>query len=71
MTQHLRDIYAPSVTIAAMRVIRCDCGFEATGDGEEELVSRAQAHARGVHGVDVSAELVRGLAESKAPPEDG
>lgn len=54
-----------------MRVIRCDCGFEATGDGEAELVSRAQAHARSVHGMDVSAELVMGLAESKAPPEEG
>ena len=55
----------------AMRVIRCDCGFEATDDGDDELVSRAQAHARGVHGVDVSAELVLGLAESKAKPEKG
>lgn len=53
-----------------MRVIRCDCGFEASGDGDEELVSRAQAHARGVHGMDVPAELVLGLAEAKAPPKE-
>jgi predicted small metal-binding protein len=68
-TLRLRDIYTRSVTMPGMRVIRCDCGFEATGDGDEELVSRAQAHARGVHGIDVPADLVLDLAESKAPQE--
>ena len=48
-----------------MRVIRCDCGFEATGDGDDELISRAQNHARDVHGMDVPAELVLGLAKTK------
>lgn len=55
----------------AMRVIRCDCGFEATGDQADELVGRAQAHARGVHGNDVAGELVLGLARSDATPEEG
>ena len=59
----------------AMRVIRCDCGFEATGDGDGdgdgdgELVSRAQAHARGVHGIEVPADLILGLAEPEASPD--
>ena len=55
----------------AMRVIRCDCGFEATGDQDDELVGRAQAHAHGVHGTDVAAELVLGLAKSDATPAEG
>ena len=50
-----------------MGVIRCDCGFEASGDEDEELVARAQAHARGAHGVDVPAELVLGLARPESP----
>ncbi|CAA9257742.1 MAG: hypothetical protein AVDCRST_MAG10-2582 [uncultured Acidimicrobiales bacterium] len=48
-----------------MRVIRCDCGFEATGDGDEELVSRAQNHALEVHRVEMAAEFVLGLAKAK------
>lgn len=54
-----------------MRVIRCDCGFEATGDEDDELVGRAQAHARGVHGTDLAAELVLGQEKSDATPEEG
>ena len=54
-----------------MRVIRCDCGFEATSDGDDELVTRAQSHAREVHGVEVPAELVLGLARTKDQPPPG
>jgi predicted small metal-binding protein len=46
-------------------VIRCDCGFEATGDEDEELVAQAQAHARDVHGLDVPAQLVAELARPR------
>ena len=46
------------------------CGFEATGNGDDELVSRAQDHARDVHGTDVPAELVLGLAKAKAQPPE-
>lgn len=49
-------------------MIRCDCGFEATGDGDDELVTRAQAHAREVHDLDVPAELVLALARTKDQP---
>ncbi len=47
-----------------MRVMRCDCGFEATGDGDDELVLRAQIHAREVHSMQLSAELVLRLAKA-------
>ena len=43
-----------------MKVIRCDCGFEAAADGDAELLSRARAHARDVHGTELPADLVIG-----------
>ena len=67
---HLRDIYTRSVTLPAVRVIRCDCGFEATGDGDEELVSRAQNHALEVHGIQMTAEFVLGLAKANVQPPE-
>lgn len=45
-----------------MRVIRCDCGFEAIGDRDDDLVERGKAHARDAHGIDVTAEHLLGLA---------
>ena len=51
------------------RVIRCDCGFEAVGGTDDELVARAQAHARRAHGMDLAAEVVLGLARAKASPD--
>lgn len=53
-----------------MRVIRCDCGFEAFGDGDDELVTGAQTHARNAHGIELSTEAVLALARHK-PPETG
>lgn len=50
----------------SVRVIRCDCGFEATGDGDEELVGRARNHALEVHGMELPAEFVLGLAQANA-----
>ncbi len=44
-----------------MRTVQCDCGFEASGDGEHELMSTAQDHARSVHGVELPAELLPDL----------
>ena len=44
--------------------MRCDCGFEVTGDGDDELITRAQTHAREVHSIDLPAELVLLLAKS-------
>ena len=57
-------------------MIRCDCGYEATGADDDDLVAQAQAHARQVHGTDVSAEVVLRLTQTprRAPtalPEEG
>jgi hypothetical protein len=51
-----------------MRVIGCDCGFEASDYGEGGLVERAQNHARRVHGMELPAELI--LALARAAPSD-
>lgn len=53
-----------NLILPPMRLIRCDCGFEASGDRDDELVKRAQAHAREVHNMDMPTELVLGLAGS-------
>ena len=50
-------------------VLRCDCGFRASGESEAELVAAAQNHARDAHGTDVGAEAVAALLRSHpAPP---
>lgn len=41
------------------RTFRCQdaglpCGFKATGNGDDEIVAKAVAHARQKHGVDLS-----------------
>ncbi len=57
-----------------MRVIRCDCGFEVSEDGDEALVTRAQDHAQVVHGMNLPAELLLALASTLRPndtEEDG
>ena len=59
---------AVSRRFAVRRVIRCDCGFEAIGISDDDLVPVAQAHARAVHGTAVSAELVSALARSHGRP---
>lgn len=48
-----------------MKVIRCDCGFEASDDGDDQLVSRAQHHARDVPGMDLPADLVLALVRPR------
>lgn len=48
--------------MTASRVIRCDCGFEAIGTTDEELVAGAQRHALDAHGTEVSRDLVLDLA---------
>lgn len=39
-----------------VRMIRCDCGFEASGEDDDDLVARAQDHSRDVHSTVLSAE---------------
>lgn len=50
------------------RVIRCDCGFEATGISDDDLVPVAQAHARAAHDAELSADLVLALARPHPGP---
>lgn len=45
------------------KVIRCDCGFVVRGDSDDELVQAAQAHARDVHSIDITAEQALAMAE--------
>ena len=54
----------------SVRVIRCDCGFEASGDGDEELVSRARRHALEAQGMEMAAEFVLGLAKARVQPPE-
>jgi predicted small metal-binding protein len=44
------------------KVINCDCGFVVRGGNDDELVTNAQAHARGVHGMEITREQVLSLA---------
>lgn len=44
--------------------MHCDCGFEVSADGGQELVEVAQAHARDVHGMELPAELALPLARA-------
>ena len=44
------------------RIINCDCGFVVTGDTDDELVTNAQAHAREVHGMEITADQALSLA---------
>lgn len=50
------------------RVIRCDCGFEASGVSDDDLVPVAQAHARAAHDTELSADLVLALARPHLGP---
>lgn len=42
--------------------INCECGFVVRGDTDDDLVGAAQAHAREVHGMELSAEQALSLA---------
>ncbi len=44
--------------------IVCECGYVARGADEDELVGVTQGHARDVHRVDLTAELVVALARA-------
>jgi predicted small metal-binding protein len=45
------------------KVIRCDCGFVVRGDSDDQLVTNGQEHASTVHGMDLTAEQLLGMAE--------
>ena len=45
------------------KVIKCDCGFVVRGGTDDELVAAAQAHAKDVHDMDITAEQALSMAE--------
>ncbi|MBI4484881.1 MAG: DUF1059 domain-containing protein [Acidobacteria bacterium] len=44
------------------KVINCPCGFVVKGETDEELVARAQEHAKQVHQMDLSREQALSMA---------
>ena len=48
---------------ARILVVRCDCGFEVRGTGDE-VVERMQDHARNVHNMPATREQVLDRATS-------
>jgi predicted small metal-binding protein len=45
------------------KVINCPCGFIVKGDTDDELVARAQEHARKVHQQEMSREQALAMAK--------
>ena len=44
------------------RLLRCDCGFEVSADGDDELVAAVQRHAFDAHGMNLTRDEVLRLA---------
>lgn len=44
------------------KMIPCECGFVIRGDTDDLLVTNAQAHAKEVHGMDLTADQALSLA---------
>jgi predicted small metal-binding protein len=45
------------------KVINCPCGFVVKGETDDEVVARAQEHARQVHQMDLSREQALAMAK--------
>ena len=45
--------------------LRCDCGYVADGDDQDALVRAARAHARDVHKIELTSELVLAAADDE------
>jgi predicted small metal-binding protein len=45
------------------KVINCPCGFVLKGGSDEEVVKKAQAHAKQVHQMDLSREQALAMAK--------
>jgi predicted small metal-binding protein len=45
------------------KVINCPCGFVVNGTTDDELVSRAQEHAKQVHQMDLSRDQALAMAK--------
>lgn len=44
------------------KVIHCPCGHVISGDDDDELVASAQAHAKEVHDMELTAEEALAMA---------
>ena len=44
------------------KVINCPCGFVVTGDSDDQLVTKAQHHAKEVHQMDLTREQALAMA---------
>jgi predicted small metal-binding protein len=49
------------------QTLRCECGYEARGEDEEQLVAAVRNHARGAHGMTLSPDDGRRLVRRVAP----
>jgi predicted small metal-binding protein len=45
------------------KVITCPCGFVVNGASDEELIARAQKHAKEVHQMELSREQALAMAK--------
>jgi predicted small metal-binding protein len=45
------------------KVINCPCGFVLKGASDDEVVQKAQAHAKQVHQMDLSREQALAMAK--------
>lgn len=45
------------------KVIHCPCGFVVKGSSDDEIVARAQAHAREAHQMELSREQALAMAK--------
>jgi predicted small metal-binding protein len=45
------------------KVITCPCGFVLKGDSDDDVVAKAQAHAKQVHQMELSKEQALSMAK--------
>jgi predicted small metal-binding protein len=45
------------------KVINCPCGYIVRAETDDELVTKAQQHARSVHGMDLTREQALAMAQ--------
>jgi predicted small metal-binding protein len=48
------------------RVVKCFCGTDIRGKDDEEIVIKAQDHAKSKHALTVTREQVLGMAENES-----
>jgi predicted small metal-binding protein len=58
-----RTRHDPFTEVTMQKVINCPCGFVVRGHTDDELVARAQEHARQVHQMELSREQALAMAK--------